>query len=474
MFRTLRRRLIASHVLPLLVVIPLMGIALIYVLETQVLIPSLTSELFGQASLVAEDAQDQPGIWSDPMQARAFVMRLDPLLDARLMLIGPQGQILASTYAADREQIGQFLNHPGLSTVLMGKTSVHEDYSPSLESEIADVLMPVMAPDEHVEGVVRLSYILTNVYQRFLVLRFIIGGVIVGGIVLGVAVGSGLAVNLERPLKSVTTAVYQLAQGERTTPVPDQGPEEISLLSRAFNTLLDRLRSLETARSQLLANLVHELGRPLGAVRSAIQALQGGAEQDATLRREMLTGIDDEVKRLQRLLVDLAHLHEQVLGSLELDRQSVVLNEWLPHVLVPWREAALKKKIHWEEHLPDDLPVLRYDPDRLAQAVGNLLSNAVKYTPLGGTVSVSASIEDESFAIRVEDTGPGMSAEQLAHIFEPFYRGQTTRRFPQGMGLGLTIARDLATAHGGQLDVTSTPGLGTQFVLRIPCGRPRD
>jgi signal transduction histidine kinase len=135
----------------------------------------------------------------------------------------------------------------------------------------------------------------------------------------------------------------------------------------------------------------------------------------------------------------------------------------------PWREAALDKGLGWQASIPKDLSTLEIDPDRLAQVVGNLLSNAVKYTPSGGTVTVTAGTAvDEGVWIRVSDSGPGIDPEEQERIFEPFHRSQRGRRFPQGMGLGLTIARDLVVAHGGRLEVESEPGQGSHFTVRLP------
>ncbi len=107
------------------------------------------------------------------------------------------------------------------------------------------------------------------------------------------------------------------------------------------------------------------------------------------------------------------------------------------------------------------------DPDRLAQALGNLLSNAIKYTP-EGTVSVEASVQDSRVAIVVSDTGIGIAPAEQERIFEPFYRSRRDKRFPQGMGLGLSIARDLVHAHGGRLEVESTPEQGSRFTIFLP------
>jgi len=174
------------------------------------------------------------------------------------------------------------------------------------------------------------------------------------------------------------------------------------------------------------------------------------------------------VQRLDRLLDDLAELHDRVLGPLELDRQPLALGQWLPPVLATWREAALQKGLSWQLAIDPALPTVSADGDRLAQAVGNLLSNAVKYTPPGGRLCVEAGSDPGWAWLRVSDSGPGIPPEEQERIFDPFYRNPHGRRFPQGMGLGLTIARDLVAAHGGRLEVASGPGQGSCFTIHLP------
>ncbi len=466
---TLRRRLIISHMLPVLIIIPLMGIALLYVLETQVAVPNLTREMVEQAALVAEITQDTPTVWTDTTAAQDLVERVSRHFDLRLMLLDRDGRLLASSDAADADRIGQVISAPDLSKALSGETAVRPDYfSPSLATEIADVWQPVSQANQPVSGIVRLSFPLSRVFDRFLILRYIVAGVLTAGIVAGVALGWVLALNLARPLRQIAEAIHHLAQGEPLPPLSEKGPEEITLLARALNVLVERLRDLEDARNRLLASLVHELGRPLGALRSATDALRIGADRDEQLRRELLSGIDEELRLLQRLLEELAHLHNQMLGPLEINRQMIDLSEWLPTVLAIRHEAALQKGLRWETQIPPELPVIYADPERLAQALGNLLSNALKYTPTGGTISVSVGVDDDDIWICVGNTGPGIAPQDQARIFEPFYRGKTLRRSPQGLGLGLTIAHDLVTAHGGRIDLDSAPGRGTHFTIHLP------
>jgi two-component system sensor histidine kinase BaeS len=288
-------------------------------------------------------------------------------------------------------------------------------------------------------------------------------------VLLGCSVaGLILALRAERSLRRVTQAIREFAVSETSEVVPEEGPGEVRILARAFNSLVERTRNQEEARRQLLANLTHELGRPLGALCSAVQALEGGADQDPELRRQLLEGMQNELERLQRLVGDLGELHNGALGSLELNRATVPLSVWLPQVLAPWREAAQSRRLQWQCSIDPDLPSIEADPDRLAQAVGNLLSNAIKYTPAGGTISVSVGADDGILSISVSDTGPGIPAHEQDRIFAPFYRARSDRRFPQGMGLGLTIARDVVQAHRGTLEVQSGLRRGSCFTIHLP------
>jgi signal transduction histidine kinase len=469
MMHSLRARLILSHILPLLIIIPLIGVILAYILETQILLNDLSVELESEAVQTAAMAAQQTKVWEDVAQAQIFVTQYGGYTRAEVRLLDKSGKLLASNQSADADNIGQPQQFVDLPTALSGQRVVRANYTLSLNTDIVEVLIPVVGEENNeVIGVVRLTQEIGHVQDRINNIRYAIGGVTVGAMILAVIVGLILALRLERPIRSVTEAIHNVAAGREWNTVPEQGPAELRLLVRAFNTLIERLRVLEGARQRLLANIVHEVGRPIGALQAAIQALLSGADQDPEMRRELLEGMHAEVNRLHPLLDNLTNLHGQILGTMELNCRPVKVSEWLPRTIGPWREAAQDKGLNWRADIPLNLPTINIDPDRMAQVLGNLLSNAVKYTPSQGSVSVAAGIEEEHIWIKVQDTGSGLTEEEIAHIFEPFYRSQPGRRFPQGMGLGLTIAQDLIVAHGGQLDVDSQPGQGTKFTIQLP------
>jgi two-component system sensor histidine kinase BaeS len=471
MLNSLRGRFILSHILPLLVILPIIGLSLIYLLESQVVLRSLSEEVLSEALLASEMAGSRTDIWVDRSQAQALVVLIHTHSGARVMLVSGAGSLLMSSDPDDWDQLDHPLSMEGAVSALGGQRSVSQTYSARLHDEIVDVWVPVVDGTQRVIGALRLSHNLGTVYSRFLRLRYVVLGSVVVGLVLSALVGWSLAANLERPLSEVTRAIHQLVGGERLAPLPEEGPHELRLLAHSVNTLVERLHTLEDTRSRLLANLVHELGRPLGALRSAIQALLGGADRDENLRQELLIGMDREVGLLRHLLDDLVGLHDRVIGSLELDPQETDVKAWLVPILAPWREAALAKGLIWEADIPAELPALVVDPERLEQALGNLLSNAVKFTPSGGVVSVGAGVQSDDLWLQVSDSGPGIAEEDRRHIFEPLYRKQASRRFAQGMGLGLSIAHDLVAAHGGHIEVESAPGLGSHFTVHLPLKR---
>ncbi|MFQ5418851.1 MAG: sensor histidine kinase [Anaerolineae bacterium] len=466
-------RLILSHVLPFLIIIPLTGLALDYVLETRFLVANLIGELREETVLVAELATDHPEIWDDPKQAQVFVNRASLPVAARAMLVDVDGVLLASTAAADATQIGEPLeNMPNMTDLLSSEVTVLTDFGRDLRTNVVDVFVPVRGSDLQVVGVVRLTQQLTNVYDQFLMLRYLIAVVLAVGLLVGGTVAWFLGNNLGQLLHQVTQAAHGLSNRQRLEPLPEQGPGEIKQLSRAVNNLVSQLEMLEQNRRQLLSNLVHELSNPLSALRSATNALLGGAGDDKKLRQNLLIGMQGEEERLNRLLADLAGLYDQLSGALKLQIKPFPLTPFLFRTVSVWREAAYYNGLEWQVDIPDGLPTIAADEDRLAQVVGNLLSNAIKYTLPEHAVSVSAGCQGDEVWIRVSDTGVGIAQDDLAQIFTPFYRGTSNSRFADGMGLGLSIAHDLVTAHGGRVNVISKPSVGSQFTIWIPVTPP--
>jgi two-component system sensor histidine kinase BaeS len=288
------------------------------------------------------------------------------------------------------------------------------------------------------------------------------------GLLLGVLIGWSLAVEMERPLGMLTQFIRSMKDDKVLRPHPVHGPQEIRELAGAIYELAERRYDLEQERRKLLANLVHEFGRSLGALSTAVHACNHGAWEEREMRQRLLDGMETELLGMKRLLDDLSHLRDQVIGDFNLSKWETHLERWLYQVLHLWQEVAEKKGLDWELDIPADLPRVHFDPDRLNQALGNLVANAVKFTPPGGKVRILARLTPDAVGIRVSDSGPGIPEEELEQIFIPFYRGTPLGEPTEGMGLGLSIARDLVEAHDGRLEVETDINQGSHFTIWLP------
>ncbi len=464
--RSLRSSLIISHILPVLVVVPLVGLILLYLLETQVLLTEMSEDISEKANLIAQTVNGRPELLQDSAEAENYISGVSIYIDERVMLIDAGGEVLASNDPLAGPDVESMAGELALETAAAGEESLVITYG--LVEQRAIVLVPVHDLNEQLIGIVGVTDTLAGAANQFQRLRGLILGALLLQLLLGGFLGWWLARRLEQPIEQAAVAVVAVAHGGAIDPVPIEGPREVRDLAEAVNILAERLRLLEETRRRSLANIVHELGRPLGAIQTATYVLRQGAGDDPEVRDELLTGIEGAVTNMEPLLNDLAQLYGQVEGTVQLNPRPVDLNEWLLPSLLPWRTLAREKGLTWEAEIAPNLPLIKADPERLNQVVGNLISNAIKYTPEGGTVTVTGSAEGDGALISICDTGLGIAPEEQERIFEPFYRSREHRRFPQGLGLGLTIARDLVEAHGGSLELDSEPGEGSCFTIHLP------
>lgn len=478
---SLRTRMIFSHILPLLIVVPLIGLAAFLLLRSQSTLSGVESSLQqeadrlrSQVALQTQATNDLDKVLSDPAAARQFVSSVD-LRVGSLTLVDRTGRIVASNDQASGLRIGESLSPERISALAAGQGNLNMEVVDQAGQRVAQIAIPILDADQQLAGAMLISQDLFAVQQQLGRTYWLLGAIVLVLLSLGVLLGLLLALRVSHSMQQVSSALQGVARGESPAALPEVATPEINSLYQSVNDLVDRLRALEEARKRLLANLVHELARPLGSMRSAVQALQAGAADDAALRQELLAGVDAQIDGMQPMLEDLTRLHGQVLGSLDLNRQPTPLTPWLRQIGALWRQAAQEKGVEWRADIPMNLPVANIDADQMARALGNLFSNAVKFTPHGGVIVVVAQVDQANETqphahcrIVVTDTGPGVGAEDQQRIFEPFQRGHGGRRFPQGMGLGLSIARDIVQAHNGAIELASEPGKGSRFTLRFP------
>ena len=273
------------------------------------------------------------------------------------------------------------------------------------------------------------------------------------------------------PLDGVTKMALQITHADDLSRrIPYQGPptDEIGQLIHAFNQTLGRLENLFHTQRRFLADVGHELRTPLTVIKGNVGLMRKINEFD----EESLATIDDEVDRLTRLVGDLLLLAQAESGKIKLANELIEMDTLLLEVMNQMQVLA-RDKLQLRLGNIDQVLVCG-DRDRLKQVTVNLVGNAISYTPAGGEVVVSLGKTAEMAQLTVTDTGAGIAAEDLPHIFERFYRGEkarTRQRTGKGYGLGLSIAYWIVRNHGGRIEVTSTPSKGSTFCVWLPLAR---
>ena len=263
----------------------------------------------------------------------------------------------------------------------------------------------------------------------------------------------------------VATTITQADDLSRRIPLREgQAEDEIHALIHAFNETLARMEKLFTTQRRFVADVSHELRTPLTVIKGEVSLLRKMGEMD----EESLSSIESEVDRLTRLVGNLLLLAQAESGRLPLELKPFELDTLVLEVFQQTRVLAGERLTVQLTEI--DQVLLTGDRDRLKQVFLNLLGNAVQYTPAGGTVTMSLKKIGEQARIIINDTGPGIPAQDLAHIFERFYRGERSRKRSQGtgFGLGLSIAQWIVKAHQGTIEVSSREGEGTTFCVWLP------
>ncbi|ABH00851.1 histidine kinase (plasmid) [Rhodococcus jostii RHA1] len=293
-------------------------------------------------------------------------------------------------------------------------------------------------------------------------------------VALGVASLAALVVTwyfsrrLQRSVTEVSSAATAVADGRYDIRVtsPHLG-EDFDALAEAFNRMAAGLESVETTRRQLLGDLAHEIRTPVSVLEAYMEALEDGVE---TLDADTITMLRDQTRRLVRFSDDVRSLSHAEESRTSIEPTWVDPAALLSTTLIAAADRYAAKQVALTSNVAAHLPRLWADPERLGQVLGNLLDNALRHTPGGGRVEVTAGQRQELLVIEVTDTGDGIAAEHLPHLFERFYRVDAARdREHGGAGIGLAIAKALVEAHGGHITARSDgPGTGSTFTITLP------
>ncbi len=284
---------------------------------------------------------------------------------------------------------------------------------------------------------------------------------------IGMIAGIWMSRTLTAPLNRLAEAARALGKHDLSQRVTVQGSQEISELGQTFNQMAEQLERAEQLRQNLLADVSHELRTPLTALEGSLRATLDHVYE---LDEERLARLYSQTRHLTRLVEDLRVVAQAEARRLPLHLQPIDIRQIMTETVEIFSYSAEERDITLTSKLPSHLPLMQADEARIRQVLHNLLANALRHTPSGGTVTIFAQPQPKSVQISITDSGEGISAEHLPHLFDRFYRTDKARsRDKGGTGLGLAIVKAIIEAHGGQVSAKSE-GIkkGSTFMIDLP------
>lgn len=305
-----------------------------------------------------------------------------------------------------------------------------------------------------------------NVFADELLTPILQGGLI--ALLLSLVLAFAISRSVADPLQKVVLAARNYPA--EANPVPPSGPREVQDLAQAFNSMIRRVDNSQRSQRDFVANVSHELKTPLTSIQGFAQALLDNTADSPEARKQAAQIIYDEAGRMRRMALDLLDLARLEAGTADLNMSPVDAGVLLRGTAEKFSLQAQKANVDLHVNVPNDLPALIGDGDRLAQVFTNLVDNALKFTPANGRVVLSARSAGAWMEVEVADSGVGVESEALPRLFDRFYQADPSRAGGEGhgAGLGLAIAREIAQAHGGKIGVRSSVGHGTTFTIHLP------
>lgn len=397
--------------------------------------------------------------------------QIDRLVDARVILLGPDRQVQADSRADEGASFGPL----ALRAIRRGQGVARDQSGRAwlyVRRSLENGYNLILATPRRGGLTILLAQRLRDVWREDILPAFVNAAIV--ALVLALVLAYGMAQWVAAPLQHITAAARRVASG-KYEPIRPEGPREVQELASAFNEMSAQVEASEKSQRDFVANVSHELKTPLTSIQGFAQAILDGAASTPDELRQAASVIHTEAGRMHHLVLDLLDLARFDAGTISLEKQPVELRELLESVSRRFEVLAREAQVSLETRV-GDMPAIIGDGDRLAQVFDNLVENGLKFTPAGGQVRLEAERNGEFAEIRVSDTGPGIAPQELTRIFERFYQTDSSRQGgrERGAGLGLAIVREIVLAHGGSLTVQNNPPQGALFVVKLPFVRPDD
>ena len=461
----IRTKLVLTYLLVIAAILLIINSQVIRALKSNYLAEEAAKSL-ANANIIAIAGQDII-LRNDP-NSSFFIRSYSEQMEARILVIDRNGNVTADSFE-ENWLIGQTLTYEEVDAALKGEEATGI-YILDTGERVLYAVVPVVR-EEKIAGAVLLVTSPEEIYATLDGIRQLITMFSIAGGVLALLVSLFLSNQLTDPVNKLTAAVRRLSEGHLDQRVDVGSNDEIGILATDFNEMAAKLEEADRTLRDFLADASHELKTPLSSIKVLSQSLIDSQEQDPAVYRDFLQDISSETDRMAALVNDMSEL-TKLQGDIDrpVPLKNLQVEGLLNHIKGLVQGDALQKGLDiWVqvgEYGQNSWPL---NQDLFTHIMLNLVSNAIRFTPDGGRVTVSADIEGEELVVRVQDTGIGISQEELPHIYDRFYRvAQDRNRDTGGTGLGLAITRQAVLRHGGTIDVESTPGDGTTFEVRFP------
>lgn len=457
-------KLAVTYLLVIAIILLLINSQVIRALEENYLADQEAKAL-ANANIIASAGQDY--LLSENEQMIRFIKQYGEQMQSRIIVLDQKGRVAADSFAEEwlEERI---LTFEEVKSALKGqeKTGVHELKN---GERVLYAVVPIVR-DEKTAGAVMLVTSLEEIYANLENTRKLMSLYSTVGGLAALLVSLLLAAHFASPINKLAAAVRRVSEGHLDQRVDINSKDEIGLLAEDFNEMAAKLEEADRTLRHFLADASHELKTPLSSIKVLSQSLIDSQEQDPAVYRDFLQDISSEADRMAALVNDMLQLAKLQDPDSSVSFHDYRVGELLKHIKGLTAGETMQKGVDIKIEVGSGGEILwQLNQGLFTCILLNLVSNAICYTPQGGSILITADIEDESLVVRVKDTGIGISTEDLPLIFDRFYRVDEDRnRETGGTGLGLAIARQAVLRHRGTISVESTPGGGTTFEVRFP------
>ena len=462
MWHSLRARLWLTYAALVVFVLTIVGLGLVlYLLRNPALDRQTIQRLEATSAVLIARLRQERGLPRTPPEREAALQRVANALNVRILLLRPDGTVVADSHQQDSAAITIPKRLVGRSTGLVRDTNGKGWLFAARALPQEGGWIWTLAERPSRLKVVRALFAdeFLSLFTRTALLALSLAFLLAYAITRWVAA----------PLQEIAASAEALAQGEMRS-VPIEGPSEVQSLGRAFNAMSQQVQASRQSQRDFVANVSHDLKTPLTAIRGFAQALLDGTADTPEARHQAAQVIYDEAGRMYRMVMDLLELARFDAGTAKLKIAPLDMEQLLRRLLERFSPLAEEKAIRLEFIPKGEIPPIFADEDRLTRVFTNLIENALRHTPRQGMVTVILATEGRTVCVDVKDSGPGIPEEALPHIFERFYQVDASRsgRQERGSGLGLSIAYEIIQAHGGQIHAANRPEGGAIFKVRLP------